>query len=127
MNHLEWDLIAVFLKVAQEGSFSAAAEKLGTSQPTVTRRVQRLETLVGESLFARYSRGFELTDAGHSLLSAADSVDLEVQRFLRQASALSSEPRGAVKISASQPVAAYHLTAFLAEFMPEYPAIEIEI
>lgn len=127
MDKLDWQLIEVFLRVAQEGSFTAAAETLGTSQPTVSRQIRALEESIGVSLFARHARGFELSERGQALVESARQVDLDVQTFWRRAIGMKSEVGGTVRISASEPVSAYLLPGFLAEFFAEHPAIDIEL
>ncbi len=127
MNDIDWQLIEVFLRVAQQGSFTRAAELLGTSQPTVSRQIHALEESLGVALFARHARGFELTDRGEALLESARQVEDGVQTFFRRATGLTSEINGTVRLSASEPVAVYHLTEFLAGFLPEHPTINVEI
>lgn len=127
MNNLDWQLIEVFLRVAQEGSFTAAAEALGTSQPTVSRKIRALEESLGVALFARHARGFELSDRGQALIESARQVDLDVQTFWRRAVGMNSEVGGTVRISASEPVAAYLLPGFLAQFFADHPSIDIEV
>lgn len=127
MERVDWQRIEVFLRVAEEGSFTRAAQVLGTSQPTVSRHVHALEEELGITLFARHARGFDLTDQGEALLESARQVDAGVQTFVRRASGLTSQLGGAVRISASEPVAAYHLTRFVARFRREHPTVEIEL
>ena len=124
---MDWQLIEVFLRVAQEGSFTKAAEVLGTSQPTVSRQVRALEESLGVTLFARHARGFELTEMGRGLLETAREVDSGVQAFLRHASGMNQAIGGDVRISASEPVAAYLLTPFVAEFLAHHPEISLEV
>jgi DNA-binding transcriptional LysR family regulator len=74
MKTIDWQLIEVFLRVAEEGSFTRAAELLGTSQPTVSRQIRSLEESLGVSLFARHARGFELTDRTDSLVAQFEAI-----------------------------------------------------
>jgi len=53
----DWKLLETFVRVAEKGSFSAAAGALGVSQPTVSRFVHALETELGAKLFVRHSEG----------------------------------------------------------------------
>ncbi|SES37065.1 LysR family transcriptional regulator [Lentzea albida] len=63
-----WDDLRAFLAVARTGNFTRAAEELHTSQPTVTRQVQRLERQLGTALFGRTRREVWLTAEGRTLL-----------------------------------------------------------
>jgi DNA-binding transcriptional LysR family regulator len=127
MNGFDWGAIEVFLRVAEAGSFTAAAEELGTSQPTVSRQVHALEERLGVTLFARHARGFELTERGEALLETARRVESGVQTFVRRAEGARAEIGGAVRLSASEPVAAYLLMPFFERFAPRHPEIELEV
>lgn len=65
-----WDDLRAFLAVSLHGSMSQAARALGESQPTIGRRMLRLEETTGLMLFERRSNGIRLTDAGHALAAA---------------------------------------------------------
>lgn len=64
----DWNQARAFLTTATQGSLSAAARKLGQSQPTLSRQVAQLETDLGVLLFERVGRGLRLTQSGHELL-----------------------------------------------------------
>ncbi|ALS00343.1 LysR family transcriptional regulator [Enterococcus silesiacus] len=63
-----------FVAVAAEGSFTKASEKLYISQPTLSRRIQELETELGVELFIRHSHGLTLSNAGEQFLTAVSEV-----------------------------------------------------
>lgn len=127
MNSFDWALIEVFLEVARSGSFTAAAESLGTSQPTVSRQIRLLEEDLGVTLFARHARGFALTDRGEALLESARDIEQRVDTFLRRASGVTTDSRGTVRLSASTPVAVYLLMPFAAEIQESHPGLELEV
>jgi DNA-binding transcriptional LysR family regulator len=62
MDSFDWNLIRVFVAVGETGSLSAAARALGSSQPTVGRHIDELEQALGQTLFVRGKRGYELTE-----------------------------------------------------------------
>ena len=71
--------LLLFARVAELGSFSRAAERLGLPKSTVSRRLAALETLLGERLLQRTTRRQQLTDFGQLLLEHARQVVLEVE------------------------------------------------
>jgi DNA-binding transcriptional LysR family regulator len=127
MNNIEWNLIEVFLVVAETGSFTAAAEELGTSQPTVSRQVKALEDQLDVQLFARHARGFELTDRGEALLDSARAVSDGVATFKRRAAGVNENTGGSVRVSASEPVAVYLLPPLIRRIQQEHAELDVEV
>lgn len=84
-GHADWDDIKIFVAAAQTGSFGAAARRLRTTQPTVTRRIEDLEQRLGTRLFDRGLRGVSLTRAGEMVYDRA----LTMQRASREIERLS--------------------------------------
>lgn len=78
---LDVDLLTVFCWVAQTRNFSRAADRLNTSQPVITRKVNRLEEQLGVRLFLRSNRGCELTKAGEILASKAPGVLMQLAQL----------------------------------------------
>jgi len=127
MNSMDWGLIRSFLAVARLGSLSAAARELGVSQPTLSREMQALEAGTELNLFRRTTRGLVLTEQGQALVEAADEMSTAAERFARQASGLSAELEGDVRISANEIVGIYLLPPAIAAFREQHPAVHIEI
>jgi DNA-binding transcriptional LysR family regulator len=71
---LDTDLVRAFIVVAQNLSFTRAAEQLGTTQPLLSRSMRRLEDVVGEELFDRRKRQIALTPSGAAFLEEAQGV-----------------------------------------------------
>lgn len=67
--------LKAFLAVAREGNLTAAAEKIGLSQPALTKTIRRLELEFGSQIFHRTTRGMELTVAGRKLLERARAIE----------------------------------------------------
>ncbi len=127
MSDFDWNLLRSFVAVAEAGSLSAAARKIGTSQPTIGRHVSELERDLGVTLFRRGLGGYELTDTGATLLTHALNVREGVDRFSLQAAGAEEGLSGTVRISASEVMATLVLPQMLARFSVEEPGIEIEL
>lgn len=127
MTEFDWNLVRSFVAVAETGSLSAAARKIGSSQPTIGRHVSELERDLGVTLFRRGLGGYELTDTGTALLNHALTVREAVDRFSLQATGSEEGLSGTVRISASEIMATLVLPQILSHFAREEPAIEIEL
>jgi len=124
---MDWTHVQSFLAVAETGSLSAAAEKLGQSQPTIGRHVKSLETELGVELFHRHARGLSLTDFGADIRPAAEAMRAAMASISLKAEAQSETSEGTVRIASSDFVAHHILPSMLAEIRAEYPGIHLVI
>jgi DNA-binding transcriptional LysR family regulator len=123
---MELSTLRVFLAVAGERSFSAAARKLYRTQPAVSLSVRRLEDELGEKLFNRSSKLATLTDAGHLLLEYAQrfmNLEQETRAAIRE---LRELERGRVRIGANETGALY-LLPVIARYRSLYPQVKVEV
>lgn len=123
----DWSDYLVCLTVAECGSLTAAAAELNVSQPTVTRRLQALETRLGEPLFERENGQSKLTGLGERIVGHARRMREEASAIHRAAIAQDQSLTGLVVISASEGLGADWLPGALAPFQRENPGIGIEI
>ena len=124
---LDWSALRDFLAVAEAGSLSAAARRLGVSQPTLTRRMAGLEESLGAELFRRTPRGLELTDAGEAVLTPARRMAEGAEDLELAVSGRDLALAGLVRITATEGVAVEWLTPALARFREQQPRIDVEI
>ena len=124
---LDWSRVPVFLAVAETGSLSAAAKRLGQSQPTLGRQVRAMEEELGVSLFTRQPRGLVLTEAGAALLEPAQAMQESANRLAIAAAGQEHAPTGTVRLTASQVVSHHVLPPILARIRQAEPAIQIEL
>lgn len=120
------DLI-LFARVAELGSFSAAALRMGLPKSTVSRRIALLEAELGERLLLRTTRKLSVTDFGADMLEHARQVIAEVEAAAMLAQQRQAEPSGRLRVSMPNDLANLMFGPVLARFMVRYPAITVEI
>lgn len=118
---------AVFVKVVDAGSFSAAARFLGLPTSTVSTRITRLEKRLGVMLLQRTTRQLRLTEAGklyyqHASIGLAHMLDAEAA-----VSASGDEPKGLLRITAPADIGDALLAEIVTELRREYPQISIDM
>lgn len=122
-----WNDVSVFLAVAETGSFSAAARRLGLGQPTVSRRVAQLEEHVGSALFRRGVEGAMLTQAGHRLVPAATRMAESAGEWARLLESGDAAPTGRVRIAAPPGIAFDFLAPLARHVFDIQPALRLEV
>ncbi len=85
-----------FIAIVEEGSISAAAERLNVAQPSLSQQVLRLERQLGVSLLVRSSRGVAPTEAGRILLDHARELTLGIERAVEEVRQAGTVPQGTV-------------------------------
>lgn len=123
----DWTLIRSFLAVAETGSLSAAARRLGLTQPTLGRHIAELEAALGLDLFTRQPRGLAPTETAAALLPHARGMAEAAARLSLAAAGREMRLAGPVRITASRVVAHHLLPEILAGLRVEEPGIEIEL
>jgi len=116
-----------FVVVAQEGSFTRAAARLGVSQSALSQTVRNLEERVGIRLLNRTTRNVSPTEAGDRLLSSVSPALEEIDRGFSQLGALRDRPAGTVRISADEYAIQSVLWPALERFLREFPEISVEL
>lgn len=123
----DWSLYRIFLAVVREGSLTGAGRALGISQPTVGRHIKALEQSLGYPLFARVPDGLVPSDAALGLVPFVRALSDAAGSLTRAASSPHGLLAGAVRISASEVVAAEILPILLRDIRIRWPKLEIEI
>lgn len=124
---LSWDMIHTFDAVAKTGSLLAAAKTLRVSQPTVGRRIDLLEEVLGVTLFVRSRDGMALTDAGVDLVETSGEMVRMAGEFERRATDSHTEIAGTVRLSVNDILGIHVMPDLLREFMETYPDIQVEL
>jgi DNA-binding transcriptional LysR family regulator len=118
--------LALFVRVAETGSFSRAARELGHAQPSVSRTIRALEDRLGVKLLLRTTRKVTLTEAGTALLERARSVLSELEdaeNAARGADGLS----GVLRVATPVTFGAREIAPRLGPFLDAHPALRIEL
>ena len=124
---LDLNDIAVFARVVEAGSFTAAAHLLGMPKTTVSRRVAALEREVGVRLVQRTTRSLNMTDAGRLYYEqSSQALRMIEDAHLRLAEAR-AEPSGTIRISAPVGFADHLLTGVVFDFLAAHPKTKVEL
>ena len=119
--------LEIFTRIAEEKSFSRAAEKMLRTQPAISIALKRLEEELGETLFDRSNRSGTLTEAGVILLSYAQRMLNMREEALRAIGELRAMHRGRLTIGANESTSLYLLPRLLLDYRKQHPQIKIEV
>ena len=122
-----WDDLRVFLAVARQKSLSAAGKVLRLDPATVGRRMQKLETALQASLFAKSPQGYALTEAGTALLARAEQAEAAMRAVVAELPEPSDQLSGQIRVGAPDGAANYLLPQVCAMISALHPALEIQI
>ena len=127
MNNLDWNQLKAFLETAETGSLSAAARKLGLTQPTLSRQVAAIEQSMGVTLFERVGKSMVLTPTGLDLLEHARAMGAAAEALGLAATGSSQAVRGVVSVSATDVVASVLLPPLVKKLHDQEPGITIDV
>lgn len=124
---LDPDLLMTFCLVAETRNFSRAALRLGIAQPVVTRKVKRLEEMLGVQLFERTNRGCELTESGVFLASRASGILMQLEQLKQEVQHAGQVVSGSIALGVTH-LAAIVLAPNLLRLMAErWPALRVSV
>lgn len=125
LSLLELDLLRTFIAVADNESFTRAAERIGRTQSTVSLQIKKLEESLGRQVFDRAGRDVKLTPEGEILLEYAR----EMLRLGEEACAriLESDVEGTVRLGTTEDFGTIYLPEVLARFARSHPGVSLEV
>lgn len=123
---MDLNRIAVFARVVEAGSFTAAASALGVRKSSVSRSVAALEADLGIRLLQRTTRKLSMTDAGRAYYQRARDALTGLDEAREAVSSLGAEPLGLVRVTAPVDFAG-DLAAVANAFLGEHPRVRLEV
>jgi DNA-binding transcriptional LysR family regulator len=121
------ETIAVFVRVVEEKSFTAAGKALGVGPSAVSKKVARLENQLGVSLLNRTTRKLVLTNAGQELFERCLKVLTEMSEAEEAVQSLRKVPHGLMRVKVPQGFGPLHITPLIPKFLSSYPELKIDL
>ncbi len=121
-GHLHWLTV-----LAQQGSFTAAAARLGVSKAAMSQRVAELERVAGVPLVRRTTRSVRLTEAGQRLVDEVRGPFEHIAQTFDEVSDQAAQPRGLLRVTAPVALARQQLVPHFAAFLRQHPDIRLEL
>jgi DNA-binding transcriptional LysR family regulator len=127
MTTLNLGYLATFRLVIQRGSFSAAADVLGISQPAVSLQIRQLEQFLQTRLVERTGRGIKATAAGQALLAHGERIQQVVDDAIRSVSAFSHDVSGTITLGTGATACIHLLPPLLEQLRRDYPLLSVGV
>ena len=121
-SHLHWLSV-----LAQQGSYTAAAARLGVSKAAMSQRMADLERTAGVPLVRRTTRSVRLTEAGQRLVDDTRAPFEQIAQSFAEVRDLADAPQGLLRVTAPVAFARQQLVPRLADFLREYPDVRLEL
>jgi DNA-binding transcriptional LysR family regulator len=119
--------MAVFARVVEAGSFSAAARQLGLTPSAVSRQVARLETALRVRLLERTTRKLRLTDAGAAVHSRCQMLVAAAREVWALSDTHTAQPTGLVRMSMPKAVGRQLVHPLVLSFLAKYPQVDVQL
>lgn len=119
--------VAIFARIAERQSFSAAARDLGLSKSAVSKKLAALEGRLGARLFNRTTRRISLTEAGTDFFERAQKILSDLDEAQLAVTRLQVEPRGTLRVNAPMSFGTFHLAPAMADFMARHEDLSVTL
>jgi DNA-binding transcriptional LysR family regulator len=121
-THLHWLSV-----LAQQGSYTAAAARLGVSKAAMSQRIAELERAAKVTLVQRTTRSLRLTEAGQKLVDDTRLSFEQIEQSFAKVRDLAAQPSGLLRVTAPVALARQQLVPLLANFLRDFPDVRIEL
>ncbi|MDR7271721.1 DNA-binding transcriptional LysR family regulator [Pelomonas saccharophila] len=119
-------LMQTFIRIVEAGSLSAAARQLGTTQPTVSRRLQALERQLGQPLVQRSTHALRLTETGQRAYARAKALAVDWECFEQSLRAEPGLPEGLLRVQVPHAFGQEHLIPSLVQALKAAPGLRVD-
>ncbi len=126
-TRFDWNDLRYFLAVAQQGTLTGAARRLGTDHATVSRRVAALERAIGAKLFERAPQGYFLTLSGERLLAHAEAMEAQATAATEELGRPEVGVTGTVRINSLEGFGNIFLAPRIGRFAEKHPQLRLEL
>ena len=127
VKSLNWNDLKVILAICRAGTLSGAAKDLGTSHSTVFRQITAIEEKLSTRFFNRLSHGYEMTEAGETVLARATEIEENILDLETELMSKDLRLKGPIRLTAPEGITNYLLMPHLTNFQHQHPDIEIEL
>jgi DNA-binding transcriptional LysR family regulator len=127
MQSLDWEQVRVFLAITREKSLARASDRLEVDVSTISRRLDRLEQLIGAPLFDRTRDGTTPTVLAEQLLPHAEEMELAAVRFAAAGAKVETEVEGTVRLTVPPGIADVFVAPVLRILHERYPRLVVEL
>ena len=121
-THLHWLSV-----LAQQGSYTAAAARLGVSKAAMSQRIAELERAAKVTLVQRTTRSLRLTEAGQKLVDDTRASFEQIEQSFAQVRDLAQQPGGLIRVTAPVALARQQLVPLFADFLKDFPDVRLEL
>jgi len=119
--------LAFFTLLMKQGSLAAAAQQLGVTPPSVSKRLAAIEARLGVRLLHRTTRRISLTPEGETYLTEGARVLAELEALERAVSGAKAVPKGLLKVGATLGFGRHHIAPALSKFAQAHPEVEVQL
>jgi LysR family transcriptional regulator, nitrogen assimilation regulatory protein len=116
-----------FLRIAESGSLSRVAERIGVAQPVLSREMRELEAQLGVTLLRRHARGVSLTVAGEMFRRRAETILAQIDGLSCELNAAAHEPAGTLSFGVPQSMSTLLTMPLVAAFRARFPAVRLHV
>ncbi len=121
-SHCHWLTV-----LAEQGSYTAAAARLGVSKAAMSQRIAELERVAGVTLVQRTTRSVRLTEAGQRLVDQTRAAFEQISQSFAQVRDLAETPQGLLRVTAPVALARQQIVPLLPAFLRQHPKVRIEL